>query len=225
MRARPPSFGRGSRVIANWVSLADPLALSELMAGTPSAFAGPPCASNVKAAGESSPARLTSVRLQSPGARREISAAKSCSRSARNRPVAEVESRPSAPSTSSEAPSKPATLKRLRATFGPVLVRFTSSEPLSISVSPTRAICSEPALNESERSRSPIDFAAARLGSASTSSESLARSTSRRPASAPAGALKASAPVRAVRSSVSLRLRPENPAAETSTAPESDALR
>ena len=78
---------------------------------------------------------------------------------------------------SREAPSSPATLKRSRVTFGPLLAAFSATEPLSICASPTRAICSEPALSESERSMSPIIFAAARLGSASTSSESLARST------------------------------------------------
>ena len=54
----------------------------------------------------------------------------------------------------------------------------------------------------------------------STSSESVARSRSRRPASPPAGPAKASEPVRFVRSSVSLRLRPESPVADASTAPD-----
>ena len=86
---------------------------------------------------------------------------------------------------SREAPPSPATLKRSRVMFGPLLTAFSTAEPLSICASPTRAICSEPALSEIERSMSPIIFAAARLGSVSTSSESVARSRSRRPASPP----------------------------------------
>ena len=226
VRARPESFGRGSRVTENCVSPADPLALSESMAGTPFASAAPPCAPKVSAAGDSSAARSTSIRLQSLGATRETSTAKLCSRSARKWPVAAVESGPIAPSISKEAPSRPATLRRLSATFGPVFVTFSANEPLSICASPTRAICSEPALSDSERSRSPIRFPAARLGNPSTSSESLARSTSSRPGRPPPpGPLKASAPVSVERSSASLRLRPENPAGDASTAPDSDALR
>ena len=195
------------------------------MAGASLASA-PPRASKDSDAGESSAARSTRIRLQGPGARRETSAAKSCSRSARKRPIAAIESRPIAPWISTEAPSNPATVKCSRVTFGPLLVALSDIEPLSISASPTRAIWSEPALSEIEKSMSLKAFASApRLGSELTSSESLARSTTRRRASPPTGPANAREPVRAVRSRAILRLRPENPVADASTAPDSEALR